>query len=130
MHPVRAAAPLVAALFGATLAAADGARVTKTTVTPSSTTSVPACTASSSTGSGAFFDLRSDIAYKADEAKAHKSSLTADYKARGWDYGKNFTLNICGAVVEPVTGVVGIDKDLWRNVSAYYVSGKETFSIG
>lgn len=94
--------------------------------TPSTTTHVPKCTATSSTGSGAFFDLRPDTA----SAKSKSSSVTKDYHSRGYDYGKNFTLNICGAMAEPVMDVVGVDEKLWANVSAYYTSHGNTYSIG
>ena len=45
----------------------------------------------------------------------------------------NFTMNFCGGVVEDLKemgGVEGVDRDLWRNVSAYYKEGDEVFSIG
>lgn len=92
---------------------------------------LPACTATSSTGSGAYFDLRPDIAWPEDtEGKAHKSNLHKSYHARGYDYGKNFTLNICNSVVEPVYDVVGVSESKWANVSAYYTSDDNTYSIG
>ncbi|ODA76910.1 hypothetical protein RJ55_07426 [Drechmeria coniospora] len=90
----------------------------------STNTQVPSCTATSSTGSGAFFDLRPDMAAKG------KTGLASDYSSKGKDYGKNFTLNICGAVVKPVKDVIGLDKDRWANVSAYYVSHGNIYSIG
>jgi len=98
---------------------------------PSTTsTYVPACTATSSTGSGAFFDLRHDIAWPADSGKEHKSAIHKDYHARGYDYGKNFTMNICSSVVDRVTDVVGVDESRWSNVSAYYMSQGNIYSIG
>jgi cation-dependent mannose-6-phosphate receptor len=98
---------------------------------PSTTsTHVPACTATSSTGSGAFFDLRHDIAWPADSGKEHKSAIHKDYHARGYDYGKNFTMNICSSVVDRVTDVVGVDESRWSNVSAYYMSQGNIYSIG
>ncbi|XDG01414.1 hypothetical protein ABKA04_001029 [Annulohypoxylon sp. FPYF3050] len=96
------------------------------------TTTSTACTATSS--SGAFFDLRPDTALKlnADGSKpAHSNGApTVDYKAKGFDYGANFTLNICGAVVEPVDGVIGVDSSKWQNVSAYYTSKGDVYSLG
>ncbi|KAI1452045.1 mannose 6-phosphate receptor domain-containing protein [Annulohypoxylon moriforme] len=96
------------------------------------TTTSTACTASST--SGAFFDLRPDMALKLnpDGSKpAHSNGApTADYKAKGYDYGSNFTLNICGAVVEPVDGVIGVDSSKWQNVSAYYTSKGDVYSLG
>ena len=97
---------------------------------PSPTTSAPACTATSSTGSGAFFDLRPDTAVIPDKGKSHKAGVTKDYHSKGYDYGKNFTMNICGPVVDGVSDVVGLDKKAWANVSAYYVSHGNTYSMG
>ncbi|RCI15351.1 hypothetical protein L249_6541 [Ophiocordyceps polyrhachis-furcata BCC 54312] len=111
----------VALLVGAvvTATAGDARAASETTTT---TTTAPACTATSSTGSGAFFDLRPDLAGSTNKAK--------DYHAKGYDYGSNFTLNICGSLVEPVSDVVGIDKKLWANVSAYYMAHDSVYSIG
>lgn len=96
------------------------------------TTTSTACTASST--SGAFFDLRPDIALKknADGSKpAHSNGAPlVDYKAKGYDYGSNFTLNICGAVVEPVDEVLGVDPGKWQNISAYYTSKGDVYSLG
>lgn len=97
---------------------------------PSSTTHAPACTATASSGTGGFFDLRPDTAHPSEKGKQHKTALAKDYHARGYDYGKNFTLNICGAVVDPVTEVVGVSKSQWTNVSAYYMSHGSIYSIG
>jgi cation-dependent mannose-6-phosphate receptor len=75
--------------------------------------------------------LRPDTAIIVPEdAKAPKHVPTVDYIARGWDYGSNFTLNICGAVVKGVEDVVGVEKSLWQNVSAYYESKGKVFSLG
>lgn len=97
---------------------------------PSQTTQIPECTATSSTGSGAFFDMRPDIAWPEDAGKAHKSALHKDYYSRGYDYGKNFTMNVCNSVVDPVTDVVGLEDGLWANISAYYVEDGKVYSIG
>lgn len=97
---------------------------------PTSTAPPPACTAASSTGSGAFYDLRPDIAFTPEDGKSHKTGVTKDYHARGYDYGKNFTLNVCSSVLDPVDGVIGVDESLWANVSAYYTSDDEVYSIG
>ncbi|CAM1505204.1 Fc.00g108410.m01.CDS01 [Cosmosporella sp. VM-42] len=96
---------------------------------PTTTTHPPACTATSSSGSGAFFDLRPDMAIVPSKG-SHKSGVTKDYFSKGYDYGKNFTLNICGAVVDQVSDVVGIGSSNWANVSAYYSSHGEVYSIG
>ncbi|TPX13837.1 uncharacterized protein E0L32_005781 [Thyridium curvatum] len=93
------------------------------------TTPVAPCTASST--SGAFFDLSPDMAVApAEGAKPKKGVPSTDYHARGHDYGYNFTLNICAAVVDPVKDVIGIEKADWRNVSAYYESKGKVFSLG
>lgn len=92
---------------------------------------VPECTATSSSGSGAFFDLRPDRAYPADaDSDTHRYAPTKDYFAKGYDYGKNFTLNICGAVVDSVSDVVDVQDSLWANVSAYYTYQNKIYSIG
>lgn len=96
---------------------------------PSTTVPVPACTATSHTGMGGFYDLRPDMAIVPDKTSS-KYAVTKDYFSKGYDYGKNFTLNLCGAVVEPVTNVYGVEPPLWQNVSAYYQVGGEVFSIG
>lgn len=62
--------------------------------------------------------------------KPGKNDLTEDWHAKGWDYKANFTLNICDPVVKEVKDVVGVDKDLWRNVSAHYTMDGKTYSIG
>jgi cation-dependent mannose-6-phosphate receptor len=64
------------------------------------------------------------------EKPPSKGSPTEDYLARGWDYGSNFTLNICNAVVKKVEDVVGVEKALWQNVSAYYESKGKVYSLG
>jgi cation-dependent mannose-6-phosphate receptor len=70
------------------------------------------------------------MAIVADEGKSHRGAVVKDYHARGWDYGTNFTLNICGAVVDPVLDIVGVSESLWANVSAYYKSHGKFYSIG
>ncbi|KAH8176516.1 autophagy-related protein 27 domain-containing protein [Sarocladium implicatum] len=124
MHSLRFALPLA-------LASAIGTLADPTLEMEAETTAqAPACTATSSTGSGAFFDLRPDTAMAVGASAASHRTPTSDYHARGHDYGKNFTLNVCAPVVEPVQHVVGLDEGLWANVSAYYTDGDETFSIG
>ncbi|KAI1173731.1 mannose-6-phosphate receptor binding domain-containing protein [Nemania sp. FL0916] len=107
----------------ATLAVASDAEPSKTAT---------ACTASSTSGS--FFDLRPDAAIKpkpdgSRPAHSRGAPLT-DYKARGFDYGSNFTLNICNAVVEPIEDVKGVEESKWQNISAYYVSHGDYYSLG
>ncbi|KAI0202958.1 mannose-6-phosphate receptor binding domain-containing protein [Astrocystis sublimbata] len=109
--------------LASTAAAASDAETTSTTT---------ACTASST--SGAFFDLRADVAIKpkpdGGRPSHSRGAPLTDYKARGWDYGSNFTLNICNAVVEPIEDVKGIEESKWQNISAYYVSEGEYYSLG
>jgi cation-dependent mannose-6-phosphate receptor len=97
---------------------------------PSTTTT--ACTASSTSGS--FFDLRPDAAIKAKSDGSRPShsrrAPLSDYKVRGYDYGANFTLNICNAVVEPIENVKGIEESKWQNISAYYDFEGDHYSLG
>ena len=47
--------------------------------------------------------------------------------------GYNFTMNFCGGVIEDLGklgGVVDVDKEMWKNVSAYYVKNEKVYSIG
>ncbi|KAL0932409.1 vacuolar sorting receptor [Colletotrichum truncatum] len=123
MHFLRSPKALLLLTAAATASAAG-------TSTISTTTSIPACTAAPKSGTGAFYDLRPDIAVTAKEGKSSKSSVTTDYHARGWDYGRNFTLNICAPVIDAVEDVVGLSKGASKNVSAYYTHNTETYSIG
>jgi cation-dependent mannose-6-phosphate receptor len=96
------------------------------------TTTAEACTATNPK-SGAFFDLRPDIAIKppSDGSKAKGGVPIKDYKVNGYDYGSNFTLNICGPVVEDIANVRGnINQEQWKNISAYYQSKGDTYSLG
>ncbi|KAK4225189.1 mannose-6-phosphate receptor binding domain-containing protein [Podospora fimiseda] len=100
----------------------------KTTTSTSSSVVTP-CVATAT--SGAFFDLRPDTAIVVSEGeKAPKGSPVQDYLARGWDYGSNFTLNFCNAVVGKVEDVEGLEKDLWKNVSAYYETKGKVYALG
>jgi hypothetical protein len=65
-----------------------------------------------------------------DGQKKSKGDADGSWHARGYDYGANFTLNICGPVVEELHDVQDLDKDLWQNVSAFYEVGKKVYSIG
>lgn len=107
-----------------------GAAAATASEDPTTTTQAPACTATSSSGSGAFFDLRPDMAVVPEKGKSHPYAVTKDYHARGYDYGRNFTLNICGSVVDEVSDVVGVDAKQWANISAYYVEDGKVYSMG
>lgn len=85
--------------------------------------------------STAFFDLKKIAKYPPTEKdfERHKDDPDWDvrsYHVKGHDYGANFTLNFCAAVVENVIDVEGIDEDLWRNVSAFYEKDGKNYSIG
>jgi hypothetical protein len=92
---------------------------------------VKPCTVRSST-SGAFFDLHSLSIQPPKDPKDKKGAeaTVESWHAKGYDYGSNFTLNFCDPVVEELKDVEGVDRALWRNVSAYYTVGKKTFSLG
>lgn len=109
---------LAAAFLGSSLAADDK--------TPTAT----ACTAISTKG-GSFFDLRPDIAVAPKKDGKSKRGPSADYEVKGYDYGYNFTLNICEAVINTPQEVVGIESSLYKNISAYYKTEKgDVFSLG
>lgn len=112
---------LLLAAASTSVMAADPAEKTPTTT---------ACTASTTAGS--FFDLRPDIAKKGADTKHRRrgDAPHKDYHARGWDYGFNFTLNVCEPVVETPDNVRGLDRDSWQNISAYYVSKGDVYSLG
>jgi len=80
---------------------------------------------------GNFFDLRplTRETPKSD-AKTKDTTPVKSWTAIGHDYGANFTLNICGPVVEELHDVEGVDKDLYKNISAYYIKDRNTYSIG
>lgn len=80
---------------------------------------------------GAFYDLRSLSALAIPEGKkAGKKDRTEDYTAKGYDIPYNFTLNICAPLAEKQEALIGVNKKLWHNSSAYYEHGGEKFSIG
>ncbi|KAK4172517.1 mannose-6-phosphate receptor binding domain-containing protein [Triangularia setosa] len=124
--PSRALLLCALAALGGTAAAEEPSK-TSTTSTPV----VTPCVATATTGAGAFFDLRPDTAVVVPEGeKPPKGLPIEDYVARGWDYGSNFTLNFCSPVVKKVEDVVGLDKDLWQNVSAYYETKGKVYALG
>lgn len=88
------------------------------------------CTIRSPT-SGAFFDLNPVHVSPPEEGKkAAKDARHESWPARGYDYGANFTLNFCGPVVEELEDVVGVEKSMWQNISAFYNMDGKTYSIG
>ncbi|KAK2736157.1 Cation-independent mannose-6-phosphate receptor CI-MPR [Myotisia sp. PD_48] len=86
-----------------------------------------------SPNTGLYFDL-STIAVLPPEEKDGKKHFNVDrnesWHARGHDYGANFTINICAPVIEQLTDVVGVEKERWQNISAYYEMNGKTYSIG
>ncbi|KAL1961318.1 hypothetical protein VTO42DRAFT_46 [Malbranchea cinnamomea] len=62
--------------------------------------------------------------------KLYGSDRDESWHSKGHDYGANFTINICAPVVERLEDVVGVDKALWKNVSAYYEQDGKVYSIG
>ena len=94
-------------------------------------TELPAPCTIKSPASGAFFDLRG---LHIQDPALSTSDNPRDYSwnTTGYDMGYNFTLNFCGGVVENLEakGVVGLEKDLWKNVSAYYEHEDKIYSIG
>lgn len=122
---------LLAAAVAVAMGSGSALSATLTASASATSTALP-CTASSV--SDAFYDLRPDIAVRLPDdeaAKARKKGVrTADYVARGHDFGVNFTVNICGAVVLPVKDVIGVADRLWANVSAYYEEKGKIYSLG
>ena len=80
---------------------------------------------------GNFYDLNAiTVQPLKDHKKAHKDDRDESWHARGYDYDKNFTMNFCAPVIEPLDSVVGIEDELVKNVSAFYTHRGETYSIG
>lgn len=109
---------------------ADETSASASTTTTATAVATP-CVATSS--SGAFYDLRDDMASAIKEGEKEKSHKgpTEDYlysKPHDWPY--NFTMNVCAPVVKGVKDVVGVDKGTWKNVSAYYEAEGKVYSLG
>lgn len=89
------------------------------------------CTAKSST-SGNYFDIN-PLHVSADKKSKDKKNKVESWHSRGHDYGANFTINFCGAVVEDLLdmgGVSGLNQGQAKNVSAFYQHGSKVYSIG
>lgn len=103
----------------------------KPTATATATSIATPCVATAT--SGAFYDLRDDMAIpmkEGEKERAHKGP-TEDYNyAKPHDWPYNFTMNVCAPVVTPVKDVVGVNQAQWKNISAYYHAGGKTFSLG
>ncbi|KAK3064983.1 Cation-independent mannose-6-phosphate receptor CI-MPR, partial [Teratosphaeriaceae sp. CCFEE 6253] len=95
-----------------------------------SSTAIPCTIRSPNTH--AFFDLNPLHIPLPSLSKA-KHPRPNSYNTTGYDIGYNFTLNFCGGVIEDLAakgGVVGVEKAVWGNVSAYYEVGGKVYSIG
>jgi cation-dependent mannose-6-phosphate receptor len=80
---------------------------------------------------GSFFDLSPITVPRPDSGKkVPKGANDESWHANGFDYGSNFTLNFCAPVVEKLDEVVGVYKDDWEDVAAYYEDHGYTYSIG
>jgi hypothetical protein len=79
--------------------------------------------------SGSFFDLN-PIWKTLPEDVDTLEEPPESWHVRGYDYGHNFTLNICGPVVEDVPEFEDIDSDHTKNVSAFYSIGDQYYSLG
>ncbi|KAI9827952.1 MAG: Cation-independent mannose-6-phosphate receptor CI-MPR [Phylliscum demangeonii] len=81
---------------------------------------------------GSFFDLTpiSVARPAAGKKKTGKEGRAESWHAKGHDYPANFTLNVCAPAIEDVQHVVGVDRDRWRNISAFYERDGHTYSIG
>ena len=87
------------------------------------------CTIASTTGS--FYDLRPlSVLPPTEGKKPGKNDRTDSWRARGYDYKSNFTLNICAPVVEDVGRVVGVHGMHLNNIGAFYKFEDKTYSLG
>lgn len=87
------------------------------------------CTIASSSGS--YFDLRSLTILPVEEGtKPTKNQRVDSWHAKGYDYAANFSLNICAPVTEKLENVQGVEKNLWKDIGAYYEVGSKQFSLG
>lgn len=120
---------LLAAATGSTAIPKESSKASTTSSTK--TAAATPCVATHST-SGAFYDLRPDIAVAVkDGEKHHRRTPTEDYKwSRPSEWPYNFTMNICAPVTKEVKDVVGVEKALWTNTSAYYEEGGKIYSLG
>lgn len=77
-----------------------------------------------------FFDLNPIHRKLPEEGKKKKEGEEGSWHARGHDYGANFTINFCGPVIEELDNVADLDKDMWKNVSAFYEKDDKQYAIG
>lgn len=95
----------------------------------------PPCTIRSQS-TGTFFDLNPLAVLASGAGTSRWSSKKAEaepphsWHAKGYNYPANFTMNFCAPVVEELKGVVGVERGLWGNVSAYYEMDGKVYSLG
>ncbi|KAF1816438.1 mannose 6-phosphate receptor domain-containing protein [Eremomyces bilateralis CBS 781.70] len=78
---------------------------------------------------GTFFDLNPIAVHPVKKALSGAESPHS-WRAKGYHYAANFSVNFCAPVVEEVKDVVGVEKGLWGNVSAFYEMGGKVYSLG
>lgn len=86
-----------------------------------------------SPNTGAYFDLNTISVLPPEERdgnNVHGEQREESWHARGYDHGANFTINICAPTIEKLDDVVGVEKERWQNVSAFYKMDGKTYSIG
>ncbi|KAI9836145.1 MAG: hypothetical protein M1837_003454 [Sclerophora amabilis] len=84
-----------------------------------------------SPNTNSFYDLRPLAVLPPEPGKTTGTDQQVEsWHAKGYDYQANFTLNLCAPVVENMTDIVGVEENLWRNVSAYYEFKGKNYSIG
>ncbi len=84
-----------------------------------------------SPNTGLYYDLRPiSLQMPGLDKRSSKSAKTDSWQSKGYDFHANFTINICAPVVEDVKDVVGLERQQWQNVSAFYTKDGKTYSIG
>lgn len=79
---------------------------------------------------GSFFDVRPLLL--TEHGTKTQVATNESYHSRGYDYGANFSINICGPVVEDLGSVDGITRSRVANISAFYRDPKDNtiYSLG
>lgn len=129
-----AVATLLITVAGASAAPKrDAPKTTSKTTSTAATATAVATPCVATSGTGAFYDLRDDIASAlkdGEKERAHKGPIEDYTYAKPHDWPYNFTMNVCAPVVKTVKDVVGVDRAQWKNISAYYEAGGKTYSLG
>ncbi|KAF2800453.1 mannose 6-phosphate receptor domain-containing protein [Melanomma pulvis-pyrius CBS 109.77] len=120
-----------AALWSALLCLLATADFSAASDTSKATKPLKPCTVRSPT-TERYFDLNPIHRKPKDpgDKRRKEDEAVESWHARGYDYGANFTINFCGPVVETLTDVQDLDRDLWKNVSAYYEIGSKQYALG